>query len=157
MGWMVPVRPTALIGIVALGLALGSIVLGHVILVPALQGDTSLVDANLARSLSAPLALRSAELALAACVLLAAVAQRWLRHRAGTTLALLAVGLAGVDRLGVLPRVHEAWGRVDLVAMRPQIRVVAAEQLSLVHEATLLALTITLVALAGLASMKRAA
>jgi hypothetical protein len=148
------VRPTALIGIVALGLALGSIVVGHLILVPTLQADTTLVDANLARALAEPLALRSAELALAACVALACVAQRWLRHRAGTTLALLAAGIAGVDRLGLLPRVHEAWGRVDLVAMRPQVRIEAAEQLSLIHEATLATSIVLLLAIAGFASAK---
>lgn len=146
-------RPTALIGTLALGLALGSLVAGHGVLVPALQADTALVDANLARALSGPLALRTAELVLAACVVLAAVAQRWVRHRAGTSLALLAVGIAGADRLGILPRVNEAWGRVDLVAMRPRVRVEAAEQLSLIHEATLLALAITLVAIAGLAAL----
>ncbi|WP_146155556.1 hypothetical protein [Enhygromyxa salina] len=148
-------RLTALIGMLALGLALGSIVLGHLILVPALQADTTLVDANLARALAEPLALRTAELALAACVILTAVAQRWLRHGAGTTLALIATGIAGADRLGVLPRVHEAWGRVDLVAMRPQVRIEAAEQLSLVHEVTTASLVVILIAIAGLASVPR--
>ena len=152
---MVDVRPTALIGTLALGLALGALVAGHGFLVPALQADTTLVDANLARSLSGPLALRTAELVLAACVVLAAVALRWIRHRAGTSLALIAVGLAGADRLGILPRTIEAWGRVDLVAMRPQVRVDAAEQLSMIHEATLLALVVTLVAIAALATLKR--
>jgi hypothetical protein len=149
------VRPTALIGILALGLALGSIVLGHLILVPALQGNTTLVDANLARALAEPLALRSAELVLASCVVLAAVARHWLRPRAGTTLALVAAGIAGADRLGLLPRVHEAWGRVDLVAMRPQARISAAEQLSLIHELTLASLVVVLLAIAGLASLRR--
>lgn len=145
-------RPTALIGTLALGLALGSIVLGHVILVPALQGNTALVDANLARALAQPLSLRTAELALAACVVLAAVAKRWLGHTAATTLALLAAGVAGADRLGILPRAHDAWSRVDLVAMRPQVRVDAAEQLWMIHEATLATLVILLVAIAGLSS-----
>ncbi|PRQ09613.1 hypothetical protein ENSA7_06730 [Enhygromyxa salina] len=136
----------------ALGLALGSIVLGHLILVPALQGDTSLVDANLARALAQPLSLRTAELALAACVVLTAVAKHWLRHNAAASLALLAAGIAGVDRLGILPRAHEAWSRVDLVAMRPQVRIDAAEQLWMIHEATLAALAVVLLALAAFAS-----
>jgi hypothetical protein len=151
------VRPTALIGILALGLALGSIVLGHVLLVPALQGDTALVDANLARALAQPLSLRTAELALAACVVLAAVAKRWLGHSAATTLALLAAGIAGADRLGILPRAHDAWSRVDLVAMRPQVRVEAAEQLWMIHEAMLAALIVLLISMAGFASRARAA
>lgn len=139
----------------ALGLALGAIVLGHLILVPQLQADTSLVDPNLARALAEPLALRSAELALAASVMLAIVAQRWLRHRAGTTLALVAVGITGADRFGVLPRLQDAWGRVDLVAMRPELKVTAAEQLSQIHQLTLAALVVVLLALAGLASLDR--
>lgn len=139
----------------ALGLALGSIVLGHMMLVPALQGDTTLVDANLARALAQPLSLRTAELALAACVVLAAVAKHWLRHNAATTLALLAAGIAGADRLGILPRAHEASSRVDLVAMRPQVRIEAAEQLWMIHEATLAALVVVLIAMAGFASLER--
>ncbi|KIG12734.1 hypothetical protein DB30_01092 [Enhygromyxa salina] len=139
----------------ALGLALGSIVLGHLLLVPGLQADTTLVDANLARALAQPLSLRTAELALAACVVLTAVAKHWLRHNAGTTLALLATGIAAIDRLGVLPRAHEAWSRVDLVAMRPQARIDGAEQLWMVHEATLAALTVVLIALAGFASLDK--
>jgi hypothetical protein len=139
----------------ALGLALGSIVLGHLILVPMLRGDTTLVDANLARALAEPLALRTAELGLAACVVLAAVTHRWLRHRAGTTLALLAVGIAGVERFALLPRMHVAWARVDLVAMRPQAKIVVAEQLGTIHHAALAALIVLLLAIAGLANLDR--
>jgi hypothetical protein len=139
----------------ALGLALGSIVLGHMILLPMLRADTTLVDANLARALAEPLALRTAELGLAACVVLAAVAHHWLRHRAGTTLALLAVGIAGVERFGLLPRLQVAWARVDLVAMRPQAKIVVAEQLGTIHHAALAALIVLLLAIAGLASLNR--
>lgn len=149
-------RATAFIGICSLGLALGAIVLGHLILVPSLQADTSLVDANLARALAEPLALRTSELALAACVVLAGVAHRWLRHRAGTSLALVAVGITGADRLGLLPRMHDAWGRVDLVAMRPLPRVAAAEQLSLIHQASVGAVVVVLLAIAGLACLREA-
>lgn len=150
-------RPAVLLGILALGLALGSLVLGHLIVVPALQADTTLVDANLARALSEPIALRSAELSLIAAVIVAAVARPWLRHHAGTTLGLIAVGLAGLDRLVILPRVHEAWARVDLVAMRPVARIDAAEQLSMVHNVALAAIALVLVGLAVLASWKREA
>lgn len=152
---MLDVRPTALIGIVALGLGLGSLVLGHLILVPMLEGDLSLVDANLARALAEPLALRCAELVLAACVVLACVAKPWLRVRAGTSLALLASGVAAGDRLASMPRMQAAWGRVDLVAMRPRVRVEDAAQLSMIHEATVVALLLILLALAGLASFER--
>lgn len=148
-------RPATLIGILALGLALGSIVLGHAILIPSLQADTSLVDANLARALGEPLALRSAELCLAAAVVVALVARAWLRHHAGTTLGLLAVGLAAIDRFVILPRAHDAWARVDLVAMRPAARLEAAEQLSTIHEAAVAATALVLIAVAVLASWKR--
>lgn len=152
---MLAVRATALIGILALGLALGSLILGHLILVPALEANTSLVDANLARALAEPLALRCAELVLLACVVLAGVARGWLRVRAGTTLALLAAGIAGADRLGLLPRMQAAWGRVDLVAMRPYVRVEDAQQLTLIHHSAVAALLLVLLALAGLASLER--
>lgn len=148
-------RPTAFIGMLALGLALGSIVLGHLILVPALRADTSLVDANLARALAEPLALRTAELSLAACILLAAVVHRWLRHRAGLSLALLAVGVAGIERFVLLPRLHVAWGRVDLVAMRPHAKIAVAEQLSTIHHAAIATLLVLLLATAALASSHR--
>jgi hypothetical protein len=150
-----PVRPTAFIGMLALGLALGSMVLGHLILVPMLRAEPTLVDANLARALAEPLALRTAELALGACMVLAAVVHRWLRHRAGTTLALLAIGIAGVERFGLLPRLHVAWARVDLVAMRPQAKIAVAEQLSTIHHAALATLIVLLLAIAGLASLDR--
>ncbi len=148
-------RPAVLIGILALGLALGSIVLGHLIVVPAMQADTSLVDANLARALSEPLALRTAELCLAASVVVVAVARAWLRHHAGTTLGLLAAGLAATDRVVILPRVHEAWARVDLVARRPVARLDAAEELSTIHDGAVAALVVVLIAIAVLASWKR--
>ena len=149
-------RATALIGTVALGLALGAIVLGHLLLVPMLEADTSLVDANLARAMAEPLAMRSAEVALGACVVLALVARHWLRHWAGATLALLAAGIAGANRFGVLPQVHEAWGRVDLVAMRPRVRIDAAEQLSLIHDSSLAVIVVLLIAIAALASLEPA-
>ena len=144
-----------MIGIVALGLALGALVLGHLILVPMLEGDLSLVDANLARALAEPLALRSAEIVLAACVVLACCARSWLRVRAGTTLALLTVGIASADRFGLIPRMQDAWGRVDLVAMRPVVRVEDAQQLSVVHELSVVALLLILLTIAGLASLER--
>lgn len=147
-------RPAVLIGILALGLALGSIVLGHAIVVPTLQANTDLVDANLARALAQPLALRSTELCLGSTVLLALIARAWLRHHAGTTLALLAVGLAALDRFVILPRVHEAWTRVDLVAMRPAARVEAAEQLSTIHEAAVAALVLLFVGIAAFSAAR---
>ena len=101
------------------------------------------------------MALRSAELCLAAAVVVAAVARLWLRHHVGTTLGLLAVGLAATDRFVILPRVHEAWARVDLVAMRPVARLDAAEQLTAIHDGAVGVLIVVLIAVAVLASWRR--
>jgi len=149
------VRATALIGNLALGMALGAIVVGHLVLIPALTGEATLVDANLARALSEPLALRCAEIVLAACVLLAIVARRGLEHPAAQTLALLAAGIAACDRLVLVPEVHAAWAKVDLVAMRPVAQIAGAEEITLIHQAALAALVVLLVAAAGLAHLRR--
>ena len=147
-------RPSALIGMLALALALGAIVVGQALLVPLACSGTSLVDANLARALSEPLALRSGEVALGACVLLSAVAGPWLRHRAGTSLALLATGVAALDRLVILPRVHESWGRVDLVAMRPVDKLEVAAEISMIHDGALAVMVLLLVAFAALTAWR---
>ncbi|NVB37610.1 hypothetical protein G6O69_07185 [Pseudenhygromyxa sp. WMMC2535] len=147
-------RTTAIIGIMSLALALGGVVVGHLLLIPMLRGETALVDANLARALSQPLAMRCAEVVLAASVLLAAVARRWLPHRVGPTLALLAAGVAGIERLVLLPELHEAWARVDLVAMRPLARIEVAEQLTLIHQACMGAMIVLLTGIAALACLR---
>lgn len=141
-------RATALIGTLALGLALGAIVVGHLLLVPMLAGDTALVDANLARALTEPLALRCAEVVLAACVLSAIVSKPGLRHRAAPTLTILAAGIAACDRLVLLPEVHQGWAKVDLVAMRPLDRIAEAEQVTMVHHAALATMIVLLLAAA---------
>ena len=152
---MAGVRPSVLIGHLALALALGAIVVGHLLLIPLLCANTALVDANLARALSEPLALRCGELVLAGCVLAALASKRWLAHRAGLTLSLVAVGVAAIDRLVLIPELHQAWGRVDLVAMRPLARIEVAEQLTLVHQASLGAMVVALVGLGALAAIDR--
>ena len=139
-----------MLGVTALGLALGAIVVGQLLLVPLVAGQTQLVDANLARALAEPLARRSAEVTLGACLVLAACVPRWLNHRLGTSLALIATGIAALDRLVVLPRVHAAWQRVDLVAMRPVERLAPARELTRMHHGALAAALIVLVAVIGL-------
>jgi hypothetical protein len=136
----------------ALALGLGAVVVGQAVLVPLAAGNTSLVDPNLARALSEPLALRAGEIALAACVVLSIVAGPWLRHKAGTTLALLSAGVAALDRLVLLPSVHDAWGRVDLVAARPVAKIELAEQASQIHHGALAVLVLLMVATAAMAT-----
>lgn len=145
----------ALLGTLALALALGSLVVGHLLLIPALASDTSLIDANLARTLAEPLAIQCGTLLALACVVLAALAQPWLQHTLGLSLSLVAVAIAALDRLALLPRLQAAWSRVDLVAGRPIERVTEAQQLQQTHQIALMLLLIALVGVAVLATWKR--
>ena len=54
-------RPTALLAHISLGLAVGAVVVGHMLLVPSLATNPELIDPNLARALAEPLALRTAD------------------------------------------------------------------------------------------------
>ncbi|MFV8750556.1 hypothetical protein ACNOYE_08380 [Nannocystaceae bacterium ST9] len=146
----------ALFGTLALALALGSLVVGHLLLIPALAGDTSLIDANLARTLAEPLAMKCATLLLIACALLAIVVKPWLKHTLGLSVSLVAVAIAALDRLVLLPRLQAAWARVDLVAGRPVERVSEAQELQQTHEIALILVLVGLVGLAMLATLKRA-
>ena len=146
----------ALLGTLALALALGSLVVGHLLLIPALAGNTDLIDANLARTLAEPLALECATLIGFACVALAGLAKPWLKHTLGLSVSLVAVAIAALDRLALLPRMQAAWSRVDLVAGRPVERVREAEQLQQTHEIALILLLVALVSLVVLATWQRA-
>ncbi len=145
----------ALIGTLALALALGSVVVGHALLIPALASDTSLIDANLARTLAEPLAIQCATLILIACLVLTALVKPWLNHTLGLSASLVALAIAALDRLALLPRMQAAWSRVDLVAGRPVERVSEAQHLQQTHEVALVLLLITLVSLVVLATWKR--
>lgn len=123
-------RAAACIGILALALALGALVVGQLVVLPGLEGQHALVDQNLLTRLVAPLHLRCMELALVGSVLLLGVAPYWLRSRLITTLALVAVTGTGALRMIMLPAVYEAWARVDRVALAPHDRLVRAEGLT---------------------------
>jgi hypothetical protein len=144
-----------MLGILALALALGSLIVGHLVLIPMLAGDTSLIDANLARTLAEPLAIRCATLLALACVALAVLAKPWIDNTVALSVSLIAVAIAALDRLALLPRVQAAWSRVDLVAGRPIERVEEAQQLQQTHEIALLLLLCALVALVVLATRAR--
>jgi hypothetical protein len=123
-------RAAACLGILALAAALGALVVGQLVVLPSLESQGALVDANLLTRLVAPVHLRCAEIALVASVLLLGVAPYWLRSRLITTLAIVTVTGTGALRLIVLPAVYEAWTRVDRVAQAPYDRLVRAEGLT---------------------------
>jgi hypothetical protein len=151
------VRPVALIGSLALSLALGAIVVGHLILLPQLHGAHvgALIDPNLARALGEPLALRSSEILLASALVLAIVISKWMGQRLPGPIALATAGLAAADRLFILPRMHEAWARVDIVARRPVDHLVMAEQLGSIHLGMILAALVLLLALVAFSVARR--
>lgn len=123
-------RAAACIGILALAAALGSLVVGQLVVLPALEHQFALVDANLLTRMVAPVHLRCTEIAMVAAALLLGVTPRWLRSRWMTTLALLAVTGTGALRLIMLPAAYEAWSKVDRVARAPYDRLVHAEGLT---------------------------
>lgn len=147
-------RPAALIGAAAAALLLGAIVVGHFVALPAIAGSP-LLDANLAKAVSGPLAGRLADLMFAASAVVALAAPRWIASRAGTTLALVLVGAALAHRLLLVPHLARLWSRVDLVAGRPADLLAEAQRWS-DHQQWLLAGMVALVvALLGLATRRQ--
>jgi hypothetical protein len=145
-----------LLAILGLGLALGSIVVGHAVLVPGLRAAT-LVDPNMARALAGPLALRTAELSLGGCIILTMATPRAARPhmpavlaKVASTLGLVATALAAIDRVLLLPRLQSAWAQVDIVAGRPQAQLELAEQLTRYHHGGLAVVALCLLGLAGM-------
>lgn len=123
-------RLAACLGLLAAAAALGALAVGELVLVPGLGAATGYVDANLAKSLTAPLHLRCAEIVLVASVVTALASGRMATSRAATTAALGAVGCAALYRMVLVPRLYAAWARADLVAGRPVARIADAEQLA---------------------------
>jgi hypothetical protein len=148
-------RVATALGMLGLAAAIGGLTVGELVVAEGLTAQASLIDANLAKTLAAPLHLRCAEIALVGCILLALATPRWIASRFATTLALVAVGCAGLARLVILPRLYGAWAQVDLVARRPAERIAAATELA--DHATLVAATMAglLVMLVGLAAWPR--
>ena len=103
---------------------------GQLVVLPGLESQGGLVDANLLTRVAAPIHLRCTEIGLLGAVVLVGVASTWLRSRLGTTLALLAVAGTGALRLALLPALYEAWARVDRVALLPHDRLVRAQDLA---------------------------
>jgi hypothetical protein len=147
------VRPAALIGFAAAALLLGALVVGYFVAIPALAASP-LLDANLARAVSAPLGQRLADLVVGFSVVLALAAPRWIASKAGTTIALVLIGAALAHRLLLLPHHDRLWARVDVVAARPVDLLAEAQRWSDHQQWLLVAMCVLVLALFGLATRR---
>lgn len=145
-------RPAAFIGMLALATGLGGVLLAELAVLPGIETQTHLVDANLAKALSGPLHLRMSEIVLAAALLLAAVVPRWLGSKLATTTALLTVAAATIHRVLLLPAAYAAWSRADRVAGRPVERILEAERFTDKAHWVSATIVVLLIGLAWLAS-----
>lgn len=122
-------KPLSVLGLLACAAALGAQLVGRGIVLPELAAQSNLIDANLVATLSEPLHLRIAEVVLAAHLLVAASASRWLDARWATSVGLVLVGLSGLQRFVILPAMYGAWSMADLVAARPIEHVLMGERM----------------------------
>ncbi len=122
-------KPLSVLGLLACAAALGAQLVGRGVVLPELAAQSALIDANLAAALAEPIHLRIAEVVLAAHLLVAASASRWLDVKWGTSVALILVGLSGLQRFVVLPAMYGAWSMADLVASRPIEHVLTGEKM----------------------------
>lgn len=128
-------RFAALLG---LSLALGCLLIGHGLILPALaaggSGAESLVDPNLARALTLPIAELTTTVAALATAFVLALAPRAFSASPMSTLALAALAACALDRLVLLPRMHLALGRVDLVTAAPASQMAKLQVWELGHQ-----------------------
>lgn len=123
-------RVAAFLGVIGWAAAAGALAICDLVVLPGLRDSPLLADPNQAISIAGPLQLRCAEVTLVGVIVAALCVPRWLSSKFATTTALLAVGCAGLSRFAVLPRLYDAWGRVDLVAARPLNRLDEAQALA---------------------------
>lgn len=152
-------KPLSVLGLLACAAALGAQLVGRGVVLPELAAQSNLIDANLVATLSEPLHLRIAEVVLAAHLLVAASASRWLDARWATSAALVLVGLSGLQRFVVLPAMYGAWSMADLVAARPIEHVLMGERMQwqdniLVGVMTLLQLSLLVAAARMMGAVK---
>ncbi len=131
---------------------MGAQLVGRGVVLPELAAQSNLIDANLVVTLSEPLHLRLAEIVLAAHLILAASAGRWLEARWATSVALVLVGLSGLQRFVILPAMYGAWSMADLVASRPIEHVLAGERMQWQDTMLVGAMTLLQLALLGAAA-----
>ena len=122
-------KPLSVLGLLACAAAIGAQLVGRGVVLPELAAQSNLIDANLVATLSEPLHLRLAEVVLAAHLLIAASAGRWLEAKWATSVALVLVGLSGLQRFVILPAMYGAWSMADLVASRPIEHVLMGEKM----------------------------
>jgi|GEM_PF-1196459 len=122
-------KPLSVLGLLACAAAMGAQLVGRGVVLPELAAQSNLIDANLVASLSEPVHLRLAEVVLAAHLLIAASASRWLEAKWATSVALVLVGLSGLQRFVILPAMYGAWSMADLVAARPIEHVLTGERM----------------------------
>lgn len=145
-------RVALCIGLLAVAAALGALAVGELVVAPGLESATHYIDANLAKTLTAPMHQQCAQVVFVSCIVLALCAPRMIVSRAGTTAALCALGCVALYRFVMLPRLYEAWSRADLVAGRPATRIADAEHLAdqtLMLAGALASLLVTIVVLAA--------
>lgn len=123
-------RLAAAVGMLGLAVALGALAVGELVVAPGLAELDAYIDANLAKTLTAPLHLQCAMLVLLGTLAVAAATPRWIGSRIGTTIALCAVGCAAAYRLAVLPKAYATWAMADLVAGRPPEKIAQAQELA---------------------------
>lgn len=104
--------------------------MAQLVVVPGLQAQNTLVDANVLTRITAPIHLRCVDIALIGSLLLLGITPLWLRSRIAITAALLSVAGTAALRFVALPEVYTAWSSVDRVAMAPYGRLVRAEGLA---------------------------
>lgn len=155
-------KPLSVLGLLACAAALGAQLVGRGIVLPELAAQSNLIDANLVATLSEPLHLRIAEVVLAAHLLVAASASRWLDARWATSVGLVLVGLSGLQRFVILPAMYGAWSMADLVASRPIEHVLMGERMQwqdniLVGVMTLLQLSLLVAAARMMRTVKAGA
>lgn len=135
---MAAVAARRFIALLGLCLALGCLLVGHGLLLPALTGEggagTAVVDANLASAIAEPIAQLTSSIAAVCAILVLICAPRAFGSSVMSTLALAASAICVADRFVLLPRVHEALGRVDLVSSAPASAMARFEMWQLAHQ-----------------------
>ncbi len=143
-------RVAAWLGLLAFATFFGAVTIGFGVVLPGLA-NSPLVDANLGKALSEPLALRLADLCVGAGVVLVITVSRWVTSRAAMTLALALTGTALADRFALLPYLGRLWSRVDLIAGRPVDNLLEAQRWMQYQQALLVVMAVLLAVLAALA------
>jgi hypothetical protein len=141
------------LGLLALAAVLGALAIGYGMILPWIA-QAPLVDANLARALTGPLALRLGDVLVGAAAVLVFTTPRWIASKVATTAALLLAGAALAHRLLLLPHLGRLWARVDLIALRPVDTLAEAERWTHHQHSLLLCMGLLALLIAALAARR---